>query len=270
MKKDYIPAHNTQSVTNETEFVERYWTQIWDGHTIRDSKRAKIEKREEFKIMNQYVSKLPPKSHILDGDCGLGEWTVYWTSRGFDTVGLDISQAVIERLKQRFPNHRFVVGDIRNTKFESEYFDAYFSWGAFEHFEEGLGPCFREANRILKKGGYLFVSVPFQNNRHLRRDKRKLWLWDENFDRRKGYTSQMRFYQWRLTKPELAREFELNGFRALRVEAIAKREGLRRALKHDLGLEPGSKVHRIAQILLYPFVPKSYVAHMIIGVGKKV
>jgi len=126
-----------------------------------------------------------------------------------------------------------------------------------------------EARRILKREGYLFISVPFQNGRHLRRDKDELWLWDENFDKKKGYTSKMRFYQWRLTKPELEREFEINGFKALRVEAIDKWRGLHRAVKHALHIEPGSKIHRIMQELLYPFVPKDYVAHMLMGVGQK-
>jgi ubiquinone/menaquinone biosynthesis C-methylase UbiE len=109
-------------------------------------------------------------------------------------IGLDISKATIERLSEIFPDHNFIVGDIRSTGFDDESFDAYFSWGTFEHFEIGLGPCFKEANRILKKGGYLFVSVPFQNGRHLRKDRRELYMWDENFDRENGYVKEIRFY----------------------------------------------------------------------------
>lgn len=270
MKKDYIPVTNSESSKSETAFVEEFWTHIWDKHNVnRDSVIGEIERQEEFRLMNPYISNLPPKSRILDGGCGLGKWTLYWSKRGFEVVGLDISKATIEKLKERFPEHNFICGDIRYTGFDDESFDAYFSWGVFEHFEIGLGPCFKEANRILKKGGYLFVSVPFQNGRHLRRDKYELSKWDENFDREKGYVREMRFYQWRLTKPELQREFELNGFKILKVEAIAKEHGLYRAIKHDLGIEPGTKLHKKMMSLLYPFVPKDYVAHMIMGIGQK-
>jgi hypothetical protein len=72
-----------------------------------------------------------------------------------------------------------------------------------------------------------------------------------------------------LTKPELQREFELSGFKVLQIEAIAKWHGLYRAIKHDLGIEVNTKTHRIVQKLLYPFVPKNYVAHMIMGIGQK-
>ena len=115
----------------------------------------------------------------------------------------------------------------------------------------------------------MFVSVPFQNWRHLWRDRRELSRWDENFDKEKGYVSGMRFYQWRLTKPELQREFEINGFKCLTIEAIHKRHGLHRAVKHDLGIDSTSRAHRVVQALLNPFVPKRYVAHMIMGVGQK-
>lgn len=269
MKKDYVPVPNTLSTMDESAFVEDYWTRIWNGHSLEDFPKLQIEKSEEFKIMDPYISKLPAKARILDGGCGLGEWTLYYTLRGFEVVGMDISGKTIERLKERFPDCRFMVGDIRSTEFDDEYFDAYFSWGTFEHFEIGLGPCFREARRILKGGGYLFVSVPFQNGRHIRRDKRELSDWDENFDKERGYTSEMRFYQWRLTKPELQREFELNGFKVLKIEAINKWTGLHRAIKYDLHIDLSSKLHRLLQRLLYPFVSKDYVAHMIMGVGQK-
>ncbi|MFQ5874553.1 MAG: class I SAM-dependent methyltransferase [Dehalococcoidia bacterium] len=269
MKKDYRPVTEAQSKIDESTFVEDFWSQIWSERGLSDAAREQIEEHEEFKFMEPYIAKLPPDSRVLDGGCGLGEWTLYYASKGFDVVGLDISKATIDGLRQKFPNHRFIAGDIRKTQFDDDYFDAYFSWGTFEHFESGLGDCFREARRILKQRGHLFISVPYHNDRHLWRDRRDLWHWDENFDKDRGYTSNMRFYQWRLTIPELKREFEISGFKVLEVKPIAKQFGLDRAIRHDLHLNPGSTLHRIVKTLLYPLVPQSWVAHMIIGVGQK-
>jgi len=269
MRKDYILVSDTDSRLDESAFVEDYWTRAWDGHSLSDSARSRIETREEFKWMDPYIAQLPPHSRLLDGGCGLGEWTLYYTARGFDATGLDISRATIERLKSRFPDARFVVGDIRNTGFPDGHFDAYFSWGTFEHFEEGLAPCVREARRILKPNGGLFISVPFHNGRHLRADRRDLWRVDANFDRRRGYTAPMRFYQWRLTRAELWRELELNGFRAVQVVPIYRLHGIHRAVKHDLGIRPGTLWHKLAVALLYPLLSSNYIAHMILGVGRR-
>ncbi len=208
-------------------------------------------------------------ARLLDGGCGLGEWTAYYAGRGFETHGLDISRATVEQLKRQFPERTFTVGDIRSTGLPDASFDGYFSWGTFEHFEEGLSVCFREAARILKPGGWLFVSVPYDNPRHRRRDQGPLWLADAEFDPRLGYASPMRFYQWRLTRAEFQREFELHGFRVDRMQPIARDTGVHRALKDDWGVAPGSPAYRIAFPLLRRVVPAGYVGHMLIGVGQK-
>lgn len=199
----------------------------------------------------------------------MGNWTLYCASRGFDVVGMDISRGTVAQLTERFPNANFVAGDIRATDYEDAHFDAYFSWGAFEHSEDGLGAPLREAHRILKPGGYLFISLPYQNTRHLLRDRRALETWDENFDRSKGYASSMRFYQWRLTKPELRREFELNGFDCETVDTMYKGNGIRGFFRWDLHISPDSRLGVGLQMLMRPFLPRNFVSHMIIGVARK-
>lgn len=270
MKKDYIPVSQDLSSADEVAFLEKYWTQLLGKGSFEDFARSSVERRDEFKVASKYITNLLPHSRILDAGCGAGEWVIYFALSKFEAIGLDLSKKIVEGLAQRFPEHsnRFLVGDIRNTKFEDNYFDALFSWGVFEHFENGLGACFREANRIIKKGGYLFVSVPFQNYRHMYKDMHHLWRWDKDFDRERGYAGKMRFYQYRLTKPELEREFEIHGFKTLGVYAINKWHGLARFVK-DLGITPRLKLNKITKFILYPFVPRKFIAHSILGIGIK-
>ena len=265
-----MPVSKKDSGLSETEFVERFWERVWDDSEFPASVAEDIERREEFKVVSPYLSKLPSGSRILDGGCGLGNWTLYYASKGFDAVGMDISSVTIEKLQERFQHGKFVTGDIRGTEFKDDHFDAYFSWGAFEHFEDGLGAPLREAQRILKPGGYLFISVPFQNTRHLLRDSRALRCWDETFDKKKGYASPMRFYQWRLTKSELQREFEINGFRGVKVEPMYKDHGILGAVKWDLHINPDSRIGAALRMLLRPFLSRDFIAHMIVGVAQKV
>ena len=175
-------------------------------------------------------------------------------------AGLDLSRETIGQLQARFPDAEFAAGDIRHTAFADAEFDAYFSWGVFEHFEAGLQPCIAEAFRVLKPGGYLFISVPLDNVRHgilgaLRRG------------RPSGGT--LRFYQWRLTQAEIANELAIGGFDVIHTHPIHKRQGVLRSLHHECGLPYGWSLTKGLSVALAPLVPGAFIAHMLFAVARK-
>ena len=268
MKKDYYPVPKQTLVSNETERVAEFWSQRWHG--VEQLPNADlVADREEYQIIAPYLQKLPLGSKILDGGCGLGEWTIFFGNRGFDVVGLDISQSTITRLQKLFCDRQFVRGDIRQTGFENNTFDAYFSWGTFEHFENGLGDCIREAYRILKPGGFLCISVPYQNWRHILRDSKALCYWDEAYHPEQGYTGARCFYQWRLTIPELERELAIERFKILEIHPISREQGLKRMLIHDLPIQPGTWLDRLVTSILSTLIPTRFVGHMILAIAQK-
>src|SRR3989338_5129 len=258
MRKDYLPVNKLTAKKTEAKFVEDFWTKRWQKQALK-WQAANIENEAEFKAVSRYFNQLPKGAGILYGGCGLGVWTRYFTDRGHKTVGLDISQKTITRLKRNFPKYKFVAGDIRRLPFKSGSFDAYFSWGTFEYFEEGLGLCFDEAYRVLKSGGLLLISVPYYNLRLRLKDS--LVLPPEG--------KKIRFYQWRLTANELKREFYIHGFKVDTVRPIYKGHGLSRLVKHDLGVGRQSFLHKPLMALLYPFMPPGFVAHMLIAAAYK-
>ncbi|MBI4347418.1 MAG: methyltransferase domain-containing protein [Elusimicrobia bacterium] len=269
MKKDYEPILEGSANRDETEHIRSSWTDRWSAFSALPN-AASIAKREEYRLMAPYLAQLPRGARMFDGGCGLGEWTVYLTQLGYDVVGFDLSAPTIARLKAQLPDHRFEVGDIRATSFADASFDAYFSWGTFEHFELGMEACVREAYRILKPGGLLFASVPFQNLRHVFRDLGPLHTWDEHYERKAGYGRELRFYQWRFTSPEFRRELELRGFRVQDLRPIGRRHGVNRFLQHE-----GRWLARIpfgaaaARRILTPILPSVLVAHMLWAAAEK-
>ena len=262
MRRDERPFEEEEGEC-EIAAIEAQWTKKWqelggpklDVHTIR--------RREEFRILDSCVRDLPMGARLLDGGCGMGYWTVYFSRAGYPTLGLDVSRATVDKLKQLFPDAEFAVGDIRATGLPGCSYDLYFSWGTFEHFEEGFGPVVSEAYRLLKPGGRLLISTPFDNLRLAFRSA----LFDDC--RMIPSRERTRFYQWRLTRGEMAQILARHGFNVDDIHMIHKRQGLTRWLQNTFGLSAESFLNRGTAFVLAPFVPSVVFSHMILGVATK-
>lgn len=261
MRRDDRPFDPSEG-EDEIAAIEAQWTRFWDALGGPQGRADLVPRREEFKIIWPYIEKLPQGSRLLDGGCGLGDWVLWLTRRGYPTLGLDISGATIAKLRTRFPEMDFAVGDIRSTGLPDASIDAYFSWGAFEHFEEGFGRVVAEAYRVLKPGGLLFVSTPFVNLRHaIAMTLMEPWRLPPRHTR-------TRFYQWRMTRSELASVLASAGFAVEDVKVIHRRYGLQSWFQ-KFRLDPGSAASRIGSALLAPFVPKVLIGHMILAIAHK-
>jgi len=262
MRRDERPYDESEG-DEEIAAIEAQWTRYWEEQGGPQGRVDRIPRKAEFKIMWPYLKQLPKGSRILDGGCGLGDWTVWLTRAGYPTVGLDVSRVTIAKLQQMFPDIEFAVGDIRKTGFPDGSFDAYFSWGTFEHFEEGFDRVVGEALRVLKPGGLLFTSMPFVNLRHAVREVlRAPWQLSPQ-------TKRTRFYQWRLTRGELAAILSRHGFAVDDVKIIGKRQGIQRWLQQTMRISATSNFARGMAVLASPFVPKVLIGHMILAVARK-
>lgn len=90
-----------------------------------------------------------------------------WASRqGARAYGVDIAMPTVIQAREAFRREAAVlcgaVADVRSLPFRSESFDAIYSMGTIEHFDETEG-AIAEIARVLKPGGSAIVGVP---NRH--------------------------------------------------------------------------------------------------------
>ena len=273
MKKDYIYIDQAKTRLSQNELIEDFWTAIWDKNNQACLNSVSwINNNECYRIMEPYLNIIPSGGRVLDAGCGQGQWTVFLSSRGYEVYGIDVSKKTIEWLNTNFPEHHFLCADIRATDFKDEYFDLQFSWGVFEHFEDGPGACIHEAHRVLKTGGYLCITVPFFNLRHIIRDSRSIRNWDKlAYDPEKDYrTNPIRFYQWRFTMPELEFELATRGFSVLTLKPTSYLHGIKGALKFDFSAKSDSLKYRLLESMLRFLIPKQWISHMIIAVAQKV
>ncbi len=96
---------------------------------------------------------------------------VFWVNVVKEWHALDINEAAIEIARKMasevLPPHlcsrlKFIVGDATNLDLENEYYDVVVSFSTIDHIpgKENREKAISEMCRVLKKRGYLVVTVP--------------------------------------------------------------------------------------------------------------
>jgi len=142
------------------------WENIWkdDLYSIADLlEEDRWVSVKHSPILPIVLKRLPGGAKVLEAGCGRGQWVIYLSGLGFRVTGLDFASATLAQLRESYPSLDFVEGDVADLPFEGGSFDAILSWGVVEHFEDGPQRALREAHRVLKSNGMLFVTVPFKS-----------------------------------------------------------------------------------------------------------
>jgi 2-polyprenyl-3-methyl-5-hydroxy-6-metoxy-1,4-benzoquinol methylase len=104
----------------------------------------------------------------IDLGCGLGHYTVYMASRGFDATGVDVSHTAIRMAKQYAREAgiqcRFVTVDLLDLLTDDlGMFDFAYDWELLHHIDPGHRDRYlQNVVRLLNPGGY-YLSVSFSD-----------------------------------------------------------------------------------------------------------
>ncbi len=149
---------------NRLVFIEQSPTEaFWSSHWLEDENFSqRVTMGAGFGIIKKYTEKFIKKpAKILDAGCGIGQ-NVYGLQKwGYDAYGIDFTEKVVQKTKAKFPTLNVYTQDVRKLSFPDNYFDGYWSVGVIEHFTEGYDTIIAEARRVIKKGGYLFLTIPW-------------------------------------------------------------------------------------------------------------
>ena len=166
------------------------------------------------KLVSLILGLKPGKNDvIIDMGCGTGQLTNKIRVLGFkDISGYDISKNCILKAKEHYKDITFDVRDIENTKLRDNSIDFLIYCGVLHHFSNA-GKVIKEAKRILKKKGKIFVFDPNASNP-------VFWLFRNN-------SSPLRLYKMRTpneefkTKYQIRESFEKEGFKVIRIDCIS-------------------------------------------------
>jgi SAM-dependent methyltransferase len=142
---------------------------------------------------------------VLEGGCGCADKVYSLNLAGYKAFGFDTARKTLTRAVEVCPSLNIAVGDIRNLPLVDGSMDGYWSLGVFEHFREGMQEQWDEASRVLRAGGYLFLTVPIMSP--LRRLKARHNAYKTITDVPKGS-----FYQYAYSTQAILDSAEASGF----------------------------------------------------------
>ncbi|ODS37375.1 hypothetical protein BEH94_07820 [Candidatus Altiarchaeales archaeon WOR_SM1_SCG] len=179
---------------------------FWDSHWNIDDFKSMVEGSKNNSFILKNTRRFFQKGKILEGGCGMGGNVYCLHYNGYSAFGVDFARKTVEKINKHFPELNVTEGDVRNLKFDDDFFNGYWSLGVIEHFYEGYDDILKEMERVVNKGGYVFLTFPYMSP--LRRFKVKLGLYEK-------YNNDIdlnNFYQFALDAVAVKNNFKKHGF----------------------------------------------------------
>ena len=208
---------------NRLIYVDKAATdQFWDEHWQMDDFRKAITSTP-----NSWVAKITKKylsigSRILEGGCGQANNVYALHKSGFDVIGLDYASETVKKIQTNAPELSIKLGDVRKLPFDDNYFDGYWSIGVIEHFWKGYDDIALEMERVIRIGGYLFITFPVMSS--LRKWRAK----NNKFKKFEDYKSEPDgFYQFALSPSSVIQHFNSLGFELIDSQGLDGIKGIK-------------------------------------------
>jgi len=202
----YFDSENQHLVFYGKEPTANYWDEHWDCADI----TREIENDENFNLIAGNTKRflLPDVStKILEGGCGRGGNVSVLKKIGYDSYGVDYAENTVKKVSAARPDLKISLGNVERLDFSDGFFDGYWSIGVIEHFYHGYGKVANEMRRVLKPGGFLFITFPYMSP--LRKMKAKFGTY---IDIKNTKIESEYFYQYALNHKEVTEYFEDHGF----------------------------------------------------------
>ncbi len=108
----------------------------------------------------KFTKLITPGGMILDLGCAAGRDSIYYSSKGFQTVGVDLSEKLLAIARQKAPQLTFLQQDVRDLRFPDTSFDGIWACAIFLHLiQSEIKLAIKRCYTLLKPNGTLFVMM---------------------------------------------------------------------------------------------------------------
>ena len=139
---------------------DKTWESLW----------KKDNYRSQWSIPDGGVISLIPRlklekvKRVLDLGCGIGRHVILMAGNGFETYGIDLSQAGIEQCRQQLAtgklNADLTLGEIRALPYDDGFFDFVMAWNVIYHSRrKDMRDVIKEIHRVLRVGGLFYLTL---------------------------------------------------------------------------------------------------------------
>lgn len=129
-------------------------------NTIADQYAKSVESYYSAIDRDKFLLLISKGGKILDAGCAAGRDSRYFDSLGYDVVGVDLSQKLLDIAKKKAPYIDFQQQDIRSLPFPPNSFDGIYATAVLLHLDrDEVLPILKQFHTLLKPGGVVCVQV---------------------------------------------------------------------------------------------------------------
>lgn len=153
----------------ENQNIQYFWDKRCerDGHTgWSDDVIYKYDQPLRLKVIRDLITKIQgdiKNKKILDGGCGVGDFSIMFAKMGADVLGIDVSEKAIKKAKDNAKAKgvlcNFLVTSIKDICFPlQQLFDVILSITVLQHIpDDELSLAVQKMVNSLKREGYIYI-----------------------------------------------------------------------------------------------------------------
>ena len=150
---------NFQRTNTKIPLLDDYYSHFNEDGRLK-TKHGLVEFTTNIKYINEILNDDKSKT-ILDIGAGTGAYSIYFDQLGYQVTAVELVQHNIDVFKKKQSNVNILKGNALDlSMFKDNTFDVTLLFGPMYHLltEEEKIQALKEAKRVTKKGGHIFVS----------------------------------------------------------------------------------------------------------------